>query len=152
MIWGKSFGQCSRRLNDVRRLRSFLSLHDLELDGIAFLKAFIAFGRNCTVVNKYIGPIITPDKSVTLRVIEPLDGSFQSFHVRPPSTFSFSYRVALRPCQSFSAILLLGFGAVKNIGGCKALLARLPPMIEPQYRRDRFRVANSACGCHAHSF
>ena len=134
MICEEGLGQRLRRLAYVCRLRSFLSLHDLELDGIAFLQAFIAFGRNCTVVNKHIGPIITPDKSVTLRVIEPLDGSFQSFHVRPPSTFSFSYRVALRPCQSFSAILLLGFGAVKNIGGRKTLLVRLagvPPMIEP---------------------
>jgi len=70
----------SRALRNVGCLRSFLTFGYFELYCIAFLQALIAFGRDRAVVHKNIGAIRAPDKSVPLRVIEPLDRAFQTFH------------------------------------------------------------------------
>jgi hypothetical protein len=73
-----------RRLGYVRGLRAFLTLDDLELDFVAFLETFVALAADSAVMNKYIRAIVSADKTVAFRVIEPLDGSFQSIHLRPP--------------------------------------------------------------------
>src|SRR5436190_14530451 len=71
------------RFGDVRGLRSFLSLHDLELHCIAFLQALIAFRTNGTVMDEHVRPIVSPDKAVSFGVVKPLDRTFQVFHVLP---------------------------------------------------------------------
>src|SRR5882672_8220392 len=70
-------------LADVGGLRSFLTFGDLELNGISLLQALVAFGGDRAVVNKNIRAVRAPDKAIPFCVIEPLDGSFQTFHVTP---------------------------------------------------------------------
>ncbi len=60
------------------------ALGDFKLDLIAFLQTLVTLGGDGAVVNKNIRPIFPADKSVALGVIEPLDGTFQTFHL-PPS-------------------------------------------------------------------
>src|SRR5579862_7048916 len=72
------YGLC--RLDYVCSLRAFLAFGDLELNLIAFLQTLVSLGSNRAVVNKDVRPIRTTDKAVYLRIIEPLNGSFQSFH------------------------------------------------------------------------
>src|SRR6202158_2273611 len=76
-------GRPLRGLGYIRGLRSFLTLGNFELYRIAFLQALVAFGANRAVVDKYVWPIRAPDEPVSLGVIEPLHGSFQTFHVPP---------------------------------------------------------------------
>lgn len=78
-------------LSDIRCLRTFLAFGDLELYLITFLQAFIALRTDGAVMNKNIRPIRAADKTVALSVVEPLDGSFQTFHVKAP-TFRTSSR------------------------------------------------------------
>jgi len=72
-----------RSLGDVGGLRSFLAFADFEFDCVAFLQALVAFGGDGAVVDEDVRSIRAPDEAVTLGVIEPLDGSFQTFHVIP---------------------------------------------------------------------
>ena len=71
-------------LGNVCCLRSFLTLSDFELHRVTFLQAFVSLGSNCAVMNEYVWSIRASDEPVPFGVIEPLDGSFQTFHV-PPS-------------------------------------------------------------------
>jgi len=70
-------------LGYVRRLRAFLALGDLELHRVAFLQALVSLRGNCAVVNKYVRSIRAPNEPVPFCVIEPLYGSFHTFHVTP---------------------------------------------------------------------
>lgn len=74
-----------RALRNVRGLRPFLAFSNLELYCIAFLKTFISLGSDRAVMNKNIGTVGAPDEPVPFGVIEPLDRTFQSFHVPPLS-------------------------------------------------------------------
>jgi hypothetical protein len=77
------------RFRDVRGLRSFLALNDFEFNLIAFLQALVSFDGDRAVVHEDIGAaIVSSDEPISLRVIEPFDGSFQTFHV-PPSCLRF---------------------------------------------------------------
>ena len=51
---------------------------------IAFLQAFVPFACDCTVVNKDICATVSPDETVSLRVIEPFDGTLQTLHGAAP--------------------------------------------------------------------
>src|SRR5581483_524803 len=72
------------RLGYVRCLGAFLPLRNFEFDLIAFLQALIAFGTNCAVVNKYIGPVFPPDESITFCVVKPLYCAFHTIHLPAP--------------------------------------------------------------------
>jgi hypothetical protein len=78
-----------RGLAYVRCLRTLLTFGDFEFHLVAFLQALISLGGNGAVVNKNIWSIRAPDEPVPFRVIEPLDGSFQTFHVPPSFRTSF---------------------------------------------------------------
>ncbi len=65
-----SEGLAARFLH-VGSLRTFRSLHNLEFDHISFLQSAVAVSNDGRVVDEDIGPIVTPDKTVTFRVIEP---------------------------------------------------------------------------------
>jgi hypothetical protein len=67
---------------DVRSLRSFLTLRDLELDLIALLQALVALRGYSAVVDKHIRSVVAPYESITLGIIEPLHYTFQTFHLR----------------------------------------------------------------------
>jgi hypothetical protein len=70
-------------LSYVGGLRAFLTFGDFELHLVAFLQAFISFRGNRAVVNENIRAIRASDKPVAFGVIEPLYGSFQTFHESP---------------------------------------------------------------------
>jgi hypothetical protein len=62
-----------------------LTFGDFELHCVAFLQALVSFGRDRAVVNENIGPVGAADETISFSVVEPLDGSFQAFHVPPLS-------------------------------------------------------------------
>ena len=68
------------------RLRSFLSLDDIELHVVAFLQALIPIYLNSAVVDEHVGSVVTADKPVSFRVIEPLDLAFVLSHKNEPSS------------------------------------------------------------------
>jgi len=70
-------------LGYICSLRTFLAFSDFKLYLVSLLQAFVAFGTDRAVVNKYVWPICAPDEPVSFRVIEPLYGSFQSIHEEP---------------------------------------------------------------------
>src|SRR5580658_9321761 len=72
------------KLRYIGRLRPFLSLHNLKFHLISLLQALVALGGDRAVVDEYVRSIVSPQETVSLRVVEPLDGAFQTFHVRPP--------------------------------------------------------------------
>jgi len=67
-------------------LGSFLALHDIELDVVTFLQAFIAVDLNCAVMYEHIGAIVPPYESISFSVVEPFDLTFILSHVRLPSS------------------------------------------------------------------
>src|SRR5215510_9431779 len=80
----------SRRFGNVRGLRPFLALRDLELHDISFLQAFVALRGDSAVMHEHIGSTIAPDEAVTFRVVKPFHRTFQTFHVRPLRQASFT--------------------------------------------------------------
>jgi len=67
-------------------------------------------------VNKDIRSIRAPDESVSLGVIEPLDGSFQTFHVPPLSPQALERGVKDEPAVIYD-IFLRGQRTVKGLQG-----------------------------------
>lgn len=66
--------------DDVFGLRPFLALNYFELNVIAFLQAFVAFGLNGAVVDEHIGAIFPANKAEALRVVKPFHFTFNSRH------------------------------------------------------------------------
>src|ERR1700757_2477567 len=67
-------------LGHVGRLWTLGALRDVEFDVVTLLQALVALGRNCTVMYEYIGPVFPSDETVSLCVVKPLNGAFQTFH------------------------------------------------------------------------
>jgi hypothetical protein len=61
---------------DLIGLRAFCALDNVKLDLIAFLEALVAFALDGTVMNKDIGSVVTPEETVSLCIVEPLDCTF----------------------------------------------------------------------------
>jgi hypothetical protein len=61
----------------VGSLRTFRSLHYLEVNHISFLKSAIALAYNCGVVNENVRAIVAPNEAIPFRVIEPFYGATQ---------------------------------------------------------------------------
>jgi len=120
-------GNTSGSFCDVRGLRAFLSLSDFEFHSVTFLQALVAFGSNCAVMHKDIRSILTADESVTLGIIEPLDRTFQSFHVRPLRQ---SYPPSRRS-QGEMKVVPAEFWAHCAAGGrgCQGGCSHIPPFI-----------------------
>jgi hypothetical protein len=68
-----------RALAYIGCLRALLSLGDLEIHLITFLKTLIAFRCDRAVVNKNVGAISRSDEPIAFRVVKPLD---RAFHFR----------------------------------------------------------------------
>jgi hypothetical protein len=66
-------------------LRAFLTLDDIEFNVIALFQSFVSVQLNCRVMNEYVWPVFTPDESVALGVVKPLDLPFVLSHRLPPS-------------------------------------------------------------------
>ena len=67
------------------RLGTFLTLDDIELDFVALFQCFIAVQLDRRIMDENIRPVIAPDESVSLGVIEPLDLPFVLSHRLLPS-------------------------------------------------------------------
>ena len=73
-------------------MRSFLALHDIEFNSVVFLQALVSVRSNCAVVNKNIRAIVSPEKTETLGIVEPLHYTLLTFHVL---FLAFSYMIHL---------------------------------------------------------
>lgn len=60
-------------------LRSFLSLRHFHRDFLPFFKGFESFHLNGSVMNENIRSTFTLDETKSLIVVEPFDGSCNSF-------------------------------------------------------------------------
>ena len=67
------------------RLRAFLTIYDVELDFVALFERFISVQLNRRVVDEYVRSVITPDESVALGVVKPLNLTFVLSHRLLPS-------------------------------------------------------------------
>jgi hypothetical protein len=76
--------QALRALAYIGSLRPLLSVGNLELDFIAFLKALVTLGCDGAVVDKNIGTVRAPDEPVAFCIIEPLH---RAFHFRLTPSF-----------------------------------------------------------------
>jgi hypothetical protein len=63
---------------DVGSLRTFRSLHNLELDYVSFLQSPVTVTDYGRVVNEHIRAIVAPDKAVPFCVIEPFYDATQA--------------------------------------------------------------------------
>jgi hypothetical protein len=80
-------------------------LNDVELHVIALFQSFVSIQLNCGVVNEYVWPVFTPDESVALGVVKPLDLSFVLSHRLPPSLhLKLRGERGLKPGGSFASI------------------------------------------------
>jgi hypothetical protein len=61
----------------VGSLRTFRSLHYLELNDISFLESAIALAYNRGIVNENVWAVVAPNEAVPFRVIEPFYGATQ---------------------------------------------------------------------------
>ena len=62
----------------VLRLPALGALDDVELNGLTFLEAAESASLDGRIMNEYVFSVLTADKAVALRVIEPLNCSL--FH------------------------------------------------------------------------
>ena len=65
--------------NDVFGLRTFLSLGHFHRDLLTFFQGLESFHLDRSVVYEYILTAFSLDETKSLVIIEPLDGSFNSF-------------------------------------------------------------------------
>jgi hypothetical protein len=79
-----ALGCAVSRFGDVGGLRTFGTLSDLKFDFVPLLQALISFSRDRAVVNEDVRSTLATDETVSFCVVEPLDRTFQTFHVRPP--------------------------------------------------------------------
>src|SRR5712672_4826864 len=57
----------------VCSLRSLCTLNYLEFDGFPFVQRSESIACDCGVMNKHIWSVVTPDETVPLGVVEPLN-------------------------------------------------------------------------------
>lgn len=65
--------------DDVFCLRTFLSLRHFHRDLLTLFQGLESFHLNCSVVYEYIRTAFMLDETKSLIIVEPLDGSFNSF-------------------------------------------------------------------------
>src|SRR3974377_1585156 len=63
-----------------RCLRSPLTITDFALHCVALLQALVALGNQGAIVHKDVRSVLPADEAESLRIVEPLYGSFQ-FHL-----------------------------------------------------------------------
>jgi hypothetical protein len=71
---------CVSQPDHCIRLRTFLTLNDVEFNIIAFFQGFVAIQLYCRVVNEDIWPVVASDESVALGVVKPLHFAFVLSH------------------------------------------------------------------------
>ena len=71
-------------LCDFVGLRPFLPLDDLELYRVAFLQGLESFTLDGRVMDEDISSAFLADKPVSFAVVEPLNLTLKSCHLRPP--------------------------------------------------------------------
>ncbi len=71
--------------DDTIGLWTLLTLDDVKLNIIALFQSLVPIQLYCRIVDEYVWPVFTPDESVALGVVEPLDLTFVLSHRLPPS-------------------------------------------------------------------
>jgi hypothetical protein len=61
-------------------LGTFLSLNDVEFHLVPFFQALVSIELDRAVMHKHVGAVIPANKSISLRVIEPLHFAFVLSH------------------------------------------------------------------------
>jgi hypothetical protein len=65
-------------------------------------------------MDEYVRSFISAEEAVSLGVVEPLDGAFQTFHVRPPFFANLPKMARFQgPAKKCVGIVLLKRGTVK---------------------------------------
>ncbi len=135
---------------NIRCLRAFLALHNLELYLISFLQTFITFRRNSAVVYENIGPIFASDKSIPFSIVKPLHRTFQTFHVNPPGM-----RLAQRG-MPYLLPLCCCHTAMSSMGNTQKALfsgfAGITGLGEPEHAGDSLGVADGLIHDHINGF
>ena len=70
--------QSLQRLH-VRSLPALWALHNIELNGLAFLEALESARVDCRVMHEDVFAVLARNKTKALRVIEPLHGTLFHF-------------------------------------------------------------------------
>ena len=91
-------------LTNIGCLRPFVSLDNFKFHFVAFLQALIAIARNGAIVDEYIRSAIAPQEAVPFRVIEPLDGAFDTFHLIFSLSFDSVFAVHPEEVQRWDAM------------------------------------------------
>jgi len=125
-------------------LRAFWTLSYLKLDLVAFLQAFIAFGRDGAVMHENVGSSVTSDEAITFGVVEPFHRAFQTFHFAPPRARAWSEDV---PC-SLMPFCGRAEGLSRRQKGCRDRGTSTPSrprlLAQPEDAANRFGIANNA--------
>jgi len=79
-LLGGVVGGCVSHTDNSIRLRTFLTLDNVELHVIALFQSLVTIQLDCRVVNENIWPVITSDESVALGVVEPFHLAFELSH------------------------------------------------------------------------
>jgi hypothetical protein len=66
-------------------LRALLAFDDVELNFVAFFQGFVPVNLDRRVMDKNVGPVISSNESIALRVVEPLHFPFVLSHRLLPS-------------------------------------------------------------------
>jgi hypothetical protein len=69
--------------DNIFSLRSLRTFNDFEFDVVAFVKFSKAFTNDSRIMNKNVGSVVTPDKTITFRIVEPLDHTLHLFRILP---------------------------------------------------------------------
>src|ERR1700727_2718758 len=106
-------------------LWALLPLDDVELDLIAFFQRFVSIELDRAVVHEDVGPIISSDETIALRVVEPLDLAFVLGHVSVTSLQSRFERATRGDRQRVVCCSVAGQRVCFVLGGLKARPASL---------------------------
>lgn len=79
LVYGVLLQQNGLFRDNVFCLRTFLSLGHFHCDFLSFFQGFEAFHLDCSVMYEYILTAFTLDETKPLVIVEPLNGSLNSF-------------------------------------------------------------------------
>src|ERR1700761_5203741 len=101
-------------------LWALLPLDDVELDLIAFFQRFVSIELDRAVMHEDVGPIVSSDETIALRVVEPLDLAFVRGHVSVTSLQSRFERATRGDRERVDGRLCYRTACALRLGGLRA--------------------------------
>ena len=89
-VFWKPLSRVADRISQTNyriRLSAFLTLNDVKLDVVSFFQRFVSVQLDRRIVDEHVWPVFPTDESVALRIIEPLDLTFELSHSARLSSF-----------------------------------------------------------------